>query len=146
MAKMLEIEYGDRTTNLGGYDADDPWSRDSTRSDYTVTGAKIAGSKSRYGACPISDCEVGDKIYVIWADYQTGDTFGSDSAIEFLAAFKSEAKARRCFDKANHKTKDSGWDIQVELDDGTQYTVHIPWLGYFEHLEELHMTEVTVTE
>lgn len=146
MTKMLSIDYDTYTENLGGSSPDDEWSRDSTKSSYTVNGASIA---KQHGDCPISDCEVGDKVYVVWADYTTGDTFGSDSAVEFLAAFKSKTHALRCVDKATHKTDSdnyTSWDIEVTLDEGEKYQVHIPWLGYFEHLKQVNITEVTVTE
>lgn len=144
MTKMLQVHYDSHTDNLGGYDPEDEWSRDSTRSTYYPTHVTI--SPSQYGDCPISDCEVGDKVYLVWADYQTGDTFGSDSAVEFLAAFKHKGYAHRCVDQANLSKKGNSynWSINVKLDGGEQYTVNIPWLGYFEHLEEVHVTELEV--
>lgn len=143
MTLLIHIDYDVETTNLGGEDPDDRWSRDSTRSTYEVTGAWIGDGKR--GDCPITYCEPGDKIYVVWADYTTGDSFGSDSSIEFLAAFKNRSRAEACKRRADEKNGyEDGWDIDVFLDGEESYRVHIPWLGYFEHLNSVNITEVVV--
>lgn len=143
MTKLLDIEYVAHTEVISVADPDDQWDRDSTRSSYTLTRACI----SKHGDCPISNVNEGDTVHVVWASYVTGDTFGSDSAIEFLAAFKDVKKANQLVRKLNEYAPSdyAGWEIGIELDEGEIYKLYIPWLGYFEHLEELNITEVTVT-
>ena len=88
----LNLEYDSQVTNLGGEDPDDSWSRDSTSTDYTFTHLKI--SDGYFTDTVPFDVNIGDTLYAVIAVYDTGDTFGSDTASpEHIATFKTKEEA-----------------------------------------------------
>lgn len=105
--------------SLGGFDPDDSWSRDSTDGTVTVHGARRV-DKDRYGTLSVAgDIAAGTPVFLVWAQYSTGDSFGSDGGqYELLEVLtdKTAAEARAAFYRSV-----------------TDYSV--PWNGYFENLD-----------
>jgi hypothetical protein len=165
MATGLLIELESEYENTGGRVDDDEWSRDSSRTtnnlgEVTALDAKESLAYSlKNGDFPNCDLvvgaevEPGDIVYIVWAEYTTGDSFGTDyGQYELIAAFVDEEKAKKCakackdFEENQNSTylDSDRYSLKVELDNGQTYTVHVPWTGYFESLERVHVTTKTI--
>ena len=75
---VIKFDVRVSTHNVGGLDPDDVWSRDSTEGSVDVVGARLE-AKDGYD-CLFTDKEVapGATVWLVWAEYTTGDSFGSD--------------------------------------------------------------------
>lgn len=111
--------------------------------DGTVTNvtAAIASDQSRipsdYNAVFDLNVQAGHTVYALVATYTTGDTFGSDGGqTQVVDVFTDPNKASELSVIAK--------DVQshnFEMD-GKEYRAS--WVGYFEHLDNLTVWEVTV--
>lgn len=140
--------------NRGGYDPDDSWSRDSGHYDNTFCGAYSMKSpaalaesiKSGYIEDPDvvvgADVNVGDAVYIVWAEYGTGDSFGHDGGnVEFIAGFIDENNANECADMLR-RVEDYSYTLTLE--DGSTHDMHCPWVGYFESLERINVNKTII--
>jgi hypothetical protein len=141
--------------NIGGADPDDSWSRDSTSgyvSNVTAREAKDfeVGKFQWYTESWDGelDVSVGDTIYAVVADYETGDTFGRDGGnAQILDVFSTFEEAEGL--AAAALVKQSGdmpeWRRGYEYSfDYNGKTYHRSWAGYFEHLQSLDVWKVVV--
>ena len=80
-----------------------------------------------------------DEVYVIWAEYSTGDSFGMAScgSTEVVHIFKNYDLALKAVEAL--KTKNCGLPVEFESDSGKVITYCRPWIGYFESLDEIHL-------
>ncbi len=145
--------------NIGGADPDDDWSRDSTSgyvSNVTAREAKEfeVGAFQWYTESWDGELEgvnVGDTIYAVVADYETGDTFGRDGGnAQILDVFATQEEAEGLAAAALQKETRAlpaysewrrGYDYSFTYN-GKEY--HRSWAGYFEHLQSLDVWEVVV--
>lgn len=167
MATGLLIEFHTERENLGGRRDDDEWSRDSYRTYNTLTKVTSLDAKDslayslkngEFPECDLvvgADVGVGDKVYIVWVEYTTGDSFGSDSGnIEMIGAFVDVDRANKCAQSCKDFGEDDSagymdldrYSLKVELDNGQTYSVHVPWTGYFEHLDQVHVTPKTIKQ
>lgn len=86
---------------------------------------------------------VGDQLFVIVAEYSTGDSFGHDenACIEVITAHRYREVAEH---NCNILRNINEFSADIFLDDGRIFKTHIPWTGYFESLTEIHLLERTV--
>lgn len=98
-------------------DPNDRWDRASTCTDWTINGIKVS-RKEGYQLLPI-EIDAGHPVYVVYAIWSTGDSFGHDEnyGCEAMAVLPTREEA----DKEVARLK--------EVKD---YSV--PWNGYFESL------------
>jgi hypothetical protein len=87
----------------------------------------------------------GDIVYVLWAEYSTGDSFGRGvrNATDIVHVFKDENKAwdaYRLLMDVGEKDR-SGKFVS---DTGKEVPYYCPWLGYFEELDALHVDTAIV--
>lgn len=88
--------------------------------------------------------EAGKDYFVVYCVYSSGDSFGSEfGKYEFLAFFDSEEKASDLIRVLLEETKKEEYKYSVEHD-GVVY--YLPWVGYFESLEELTYRKVQMKE
>lgn len=123
-------------------DPDDQWDRDSTAAHLSVSGVRIA---DRYfdTALP-KEYDPAKPLFLVWADYDTGDSFGTDAnKFEAVDLFQDAEKANRAKDILE---KETGWTIKYQRDDGSTIDYNCPWEGYFETLNRIHVQEVRVVE
>ena len=109
-------------------DPEDQWDRDSTDGSATVTACHLA-HQDGYDVLQASDIvAVGDKVWLVWAQYSTGDSFGCDGGrYELCGVFSDSAAA----------------DAEVSrLQSVDDYSV--PWNGYFENLDFIKAEEFEV--
>lgn len=136
-------------------DPDDSWDRPNTAQDIVGWRAVKVEDNAKtnedyYGERESLTVEVdddSDEVFVVYAVYSTGDTFGNDSGqVQIADAFDDEATAWELYDE--FKKFDStgyGRNDVVPFDfhfKDKQY--YIPWAGYFEHLERLGVEPVRV--
>ena len=116
--------------NLGGKDPEDRWTRDSTASTVWVECAKLC-KEYRYDTLPVDfDVKPGDTIYLLYALYSTADSFGSDSGnYELLEVHQHIDKARL---RENYYKNSKDYSL--------------PWIGYFDSLDELRIEEFVVQD
>jgi len=111
-------------------DSEDIWDRDSTDGSVSVVGASLV-SDNKYDTLPAPEgVNVGDTLYLIWAQYGTGDSFGSDGGkYELLEVCR---------------TKEAAEERKKYYINVTDYSV--PWNGYFEWLQSLNIEEFILEE
>lgn len=111
-------------------DPDDDWSRASTDGDVTILKAVLT-NKEAFDSLPVPDTfEVGNKIFLVWAQYSTGDSFGSDGGqYELLAVYPTYEEAKQ---SKEHYEKVTDFSV--------------PWNGYFERLDGIYIDEFTLEE
>lgn len=145
----LKVPVSTYTQNLGGSVDDDEWSRDSYSDSNSLDGYAYITDKvvdSYYDIVPVgAEVKPGDIVYVLWAEYSTGDTFHRhDGKYELIAAFVDPELAHKNAQACRGSRDDDGWSMNIELDDGSTFSYHIPWLGYFESLEGIRVESLTV--
>jgi len=133
-------------------DPDDSWDRDNTDQQITGWSAEVVDlskDEDRYYWSESVVAEVddeADEVYVVVARYSTGDTFGNDSGQVFLAdAFDDETDAYELLDEFK---KHDGYGSRKVVPFSMEYkgkNYSIPWAGYFENLESLHVETVEIS-
>jgi len=128
MTTYIKFDVQVETYSIGGYDPEDSWSRDSTEGSCYVTGATIV-EKDGYDTLGVEEeISQGDTIYLVWAEYTTGDSFGRDGGnYELLEVFTDKQTA--C-DRVTHWENITGYSV--------------PWNGYFECLDGVNVTTLEV--
>ena len=126
---VIKFDVRVSTHSVGGLDPDDVWSRDSTEGSVEIVGARLE-AKDGYD-CLFTDKEVapGATVWLVWAEYTTGDSFGSDGGNYELLEICHSAE-----DAESRKTHFAGV---------TDYSV--PWNGYFENLDSLNVSELVLS-
>lgn len=105
-------------------------------------------------SCPV-DFEVkkGDVVYVIWAEYSSGDSFGRGerNSTDVVHVFMNKDLAREAYQsllntpvKEHDKDWYDSWNAKFMSDSGEEIIYHRPWLGYFDSLDEIHVEEAIV--
>lgn len=129
-----KIVYLDFTVNvhswsIGGEIEGDRWSRDSTEATVSIEDVCFLRDEDGYQRLGTKQHIVaGDRVYLVYAVYTTGDSFGSDGGnVELLSVFKDRAEAE---ESKEHYSKVRDYSV--------------PWNGYFESLDELEIEECVV--
>lgn len=114
-----------------------------------------------YGADVNGPVAPHDHLYLVYAQYDTGDSFNTyQNRMAFVAAYATQGQAQECIatlnrhhadvcDRENEtkKRKDfSPFSVTVLADDGLPEVVYCPWHGYFEHNQYFDMMHLEVRE
>lgn len=93
----------------------------------------------------------GDIVYVVWAEYSSGNSFGwgKRNNVEVVHVFKDKDLAWDAYRALNAPIKKDNdyydsWSVEFKTDSGKDMPYHRPWLGYFEHLDCIHVEEAIV--
>ena len=89
----------------------------------------------------------GEKVWVVWVEYSTGDSFGNShcGSTEAIAIFKDIDAAEELVKALENSKRDSDDNFYCETSDGQIIKIdYTPWTGYFETLEEVHLDRVTM--
>ena len=99
------------------------------------------------------EAQQGDIVYVVWAEYSSGNSFGRGyrKYTDIVHIFKSKDLAWEAYRALKDvPTDDYGLDCDCEQacvfnsDQGTEITYHKPWLGYFDELNAIRVEEAIV--
>lgn len=107
----------------------EPYDGEDTSTDWTFGEVSLLkGSESFETDFDVND---GDKIYVVVAVWSTGDSFShhSQGESEIFGVFKTEEEAD------NFKTYFETVSTDNYYVDWGGRKIHLPWYGYFEHLD-----------
>lgn len=110
--------------------------------DFTAPTYAWSLAKAKYGSYAYAgpDIEPGTPVFVIYAVWSSGDSFGSDTRgnYEFMSVTTDMDRAIRNMDALR---KDG--EREIENDDGSRMKIsYRPWSGYFENLDELTIATV----
>lgn len=134
----FRVEYDGHEENLGGSDPNDRWSRDSTSTTWNVHGLVLG--EDHHGLCLDGLVRPGDTVWLVYAVWSDGDSFGHDEGarIDFITVHREEAIARANAEmlvKATNRDHGYGYKVRLLLDNNTILPYTVPWLGYFESLD-----------
>lgn len=138
-------------------DPDDEWDRDNTSSSHRVIGGSLVSDASYSDVVVSEDYQAGTVVFVVHAQWSTGDSFGHDAggAHEVIDVFTDIALAQACADSLENtpvlETGDwskchKSWTAGYVRQDGTPTGYHRPWIGYFESLDWIQITPVILTD
>lgn len=116
-------------------DESDSWDRGNTDTNNYIKGIIIPENERYYDLDTEFDVELGKEYYLLYAEYGTGDSFGSDGGqISFILLYKTLEKAlvaQSILEVAK------GYSAVIKTEDGKDLTYSIPWNGYFESLDKI---------
>lgn len=145
----LYVEYATRTSQTRDRDPSDSWDRGNTASEHTLKYVQLA-KEGGYTSVTYPGLVVpGEKVYVLYAVYSTGDSFGRDEdrCIEFISVHKDMDIARFNYKQVKDSVKNSyGFTIDISQDNGQTVPLVCPWLGYFERLSYVKVAGFTVRD
>lgn len=80
----------------------------------------------------------GQEIYLLIMRWGSGDSFGSDTGRgEVIWAFTDRLVAAQAM--MEYRAKGSEFSIKINIENGSEVTLHNPAAGYFERLEDLYI-------
>lgn len=142
-------------------DPDDDWDRDNTAEYHHITGVEIVDKKDRWDLCVPFEVDPDRSYYLLYAIYDTGDSFGRDEGrIELIDLYQDrevamanaariDAHARK-YDSTRwgsaREEMDEPYTVKLMNDAGEECQVHTPWNGYFERLSYTEVLCVRVNE
>jgi hypothetical protein len=128
--------------------SDDRWDRDDTATSHSVTGIHIVGDDDYCDVVIATTVAPNERIWLVWAVYSTGDSFGHDDAanIEFISAHRDESTARHNAEVLRAIPRDTsyGHRVPIMLEGGGVMEYTVPWLGYFESLDYVEIGQFAV--
>lgn len=129
MASYIKFDVVENRWSTGGYDPEDSWSRDSTDGTVSILSAVKVKDYEYDTLCTENSIEVGDVVYLVWAQYSTGDSFGQDGGqYELLEICMS---------------REAATERKKYYEGVTDFSV--PWSGYFENLDFVEVQSFIVT-
>lgn len=135
----LYCEYSQTHRNVGGYDPEDSWSRDSHDGDYWVTGVHLSGGMRDEVESPEGETfEVGDIVHVTYVVYTTGDTFGSDGGNSTVLVASKDIDVARAAEKWAKDVTEYGY-CEESWAKGMERPPYPAWYGYFETIDDVRI-------
>lgn len=111
-------------------------------------------SKKEYGdVLSKFDLKKGDDAFVVWIEYSTGDSFGhAERGSTMAIGIFTDVKAARVlaakineYDRDVNTAAGDKFKYGFKTPDGQFFECgYAPWLGYFEHLNEVHVDVVEI--
>ncbi len=118
------------------------WDRDDTKTFWTLGDTIELVSENEGFDITVDDFEPihGEDYYLLSVEYSTGDSFGHDESerVEDVALYQTRAEAEVVAELIRKGPEKNSF--QVKLPNGG--SIYAPWVGYFERLEEIHITRV----
>jgi hypothetical protein len=146
MHTNLNLEYHTEVYQHRDPDPNDNWDRGDTSSSTDFGDLFLSKEGQDTNLTIPGEVNVGDQLFIIVAEYSTGDSFGHDenACIEVISAHRYREIAEHNCGILRNVTKE--YSANIFLDDGRMFKTHVPWTGYFESLTELHLLERTIVE
>jgi hypothetical protein len=148
MSNPLYISMYQHWHETSEIDPEDEWSRASTDCDNTLTGIFVNEADTARTYDSITPCfehEIGQTVYLVWAEYSDGDSFGNDSGkVEIVDIFSNEELANACA-RAVRVSEDGGnQDFSFARQNGQTIKQSCPWFDYFAHLDTVHVDSLVI--
>lgn len=118
---------------------EDEWDNGETAADISIQGVEFA---ERYFDVALPQEYVPGPLYLLYANYDTGDSFGRQrNRFEAVDIFQDRSRA----EAAQRALTDSPeGNASYVRDNGTTIQYSCPWHGYFECLNYLEVEEVAI--
>lgn len=145
----LYVEYDTRTVRSRDRDPNDSWDRGNTHSEHTLKHIRIAKDGNYPCITYPGLVKPGEKVYLVYAVYSTGDSFGHDTdrCLELISVHKDIDIARFNYQKVKTSiAHDYNYTLEISQDNGQVVPVSCPWLGYFESLSLVKVAGFTVRD
>lgn len=129
-------------------DPTDDWDRDDTAASLSVRGIHVVQKQGYRDLTVPFDVIPGRAYWLVWVDYDTGDSFGRDgNQFEAIDLFEDYELARACGKACEDLEEELNGkyvydSLQYERQNGERVKVHAPWLGYFENLNRVEVQHV----
>lgn len=133
---QLYCSYDQRSWTTREADPEDPWDNGDDDGSYDVIGVHLTGGY-RDAIDSHEDVAVGDTVWVVWVQYGSGSTFGTDGGYgSIVCATKNAELAQAAAMWADgtiiggygRKAAASPWPEAL----GDRQCTYEPWNGYFE--------------
>lgn len=133
-------------------DPNERWDADDTCTNWNVERLYLISIDGDGDVIADFAVSAGDLLYLVYAVYSTGNSFGSDTnaAIDFISVHRTEEQAKAVQqvlrDKKSKYDKRGNfdWTALIPLDSGVIFPYHCPWLGYFESLTDVYVKSFVV--
>lgn len=127
-------------------DPNDEWDRDDTAASIDILGIRVSTTNG-YGSIPVDfEIDPAKTYYLLWADYDTGDSFGRDgNQLEIIDLFETETAAMVAQQELL-STAENKYSTKYTRNSGSKITYYKPWEGYFEYLNALNISPVSTKE
>ena len=125
-------------------DPHDEWSGEDTYTGHSIESFHVVDDDDHCDISVVFDIDDGKDYYLLYAIYSTGDSFSrNDGEIALIDLYETKemAEKNRQLIADNLKDEDN-WSVILELEDGRVYSFHVPWKGYFEHLDEVAIERI----
>ena len=130
---------------IGSYDDGKEYGEWHESWEHSFTGIELC--KDDYpDLIALEEYEPGDPVYIVWAEYSQGDSFGwaNRGRTEILIALKNLEDAKRV-QKLAMLFKPEGYVYYFPFEFGKHTAeIYCPWLGYFEQLDEIHIDKAYI--
>ena len=118
---------------------EDEWDNGETAADISIQGVEFA---ERYFDVALPQEYVPGPLYLLYANYDTGDSFGRQrNRFEAVDIFQDRARAEAA---QRALTNSEEGNASYVRDNGTTIQYSCPWHGYFESLNYLELEEVRI--
>jgi len=88
----------------------------------------------------VEEFKTGDEVYVVWAEWSSGDSFGHGDrcSTEALAVFSKSEDAYGFAAECEKSNSKEGYSFTAST--GQKFNSgYVPWSGYFESLDGIHV-------
>ncbi len=131
-------------------DPNDRWSGEDTYTSHNIESFNVIDDDDY---CDISvgvDIENGKDYYLLYAIYSTGDSFSRyEGEITLIDLYQNrefaEANRKVLTDHLKIESGKKEYIATLLLEDGRAYPFHVPWKGYFEHLNEICVERISTS-
>ncbi len=114
---------------LNRVDPDEPYGRWSVECENSIS--RVHKTLEYPDVASADDIAPGEDAFLVWAEWSSGDSFGSGT--------RNHAEPFGIFAKYEDAQK-----FHDELSGKKEYDYSVPWTGYFESLDDLHIDKVMV--
>lgn len=131
-------------TNYEREDSDDAYG--SWEESYSNSFSKLKKVSEYPDVVTSLDINVGDGVFVVWAQYSTGDSFGTSycGEVETIGVFKEYHCACELAAAIELSDKNESSSVKVTTSDGQVFEYYTPWSGYSENLVSVEIEHTVV--
>lgn len=149
--KYYRIEQDSYHDQIRDPDPEDSWDDgDYEVIVYNVRATEVLNPKNDWDYDFAVPDEPSGPLYLLWASYTTGNSFGYTAGnFEAVMLHRSldvaEENENRIWDhyeRCREQPQDKTYSVVLKTDDGKEFKVSTPWIGFFESLTSIHIDSV----